>query len=653
MNCNFNKSVFIPATVAIFALVIFSAVFQSEARDVISYLQEQIVYYASWFYVLVVAILMGLCCYLALSRYGDIKLGPDDSTPEYSRMSWFAMLFAAGMGVGLMFFGVAEPVLHFLHPPSAEPQTIAAAKQAMNISFFHWGLSAWSIYAIVGLILAYFGYRHNLPITLRSAFYPIIGKKIYGPIGNLADIFALLGTSFGIATSLGYGVKQVNSGLLFLFDIPVTPLTQITLIIVITVLAAISAFSGVNKGVRILSEFNLIIAALFMVLILFLGPTIYLLQTFVQNTGDYLSGLIAKTFNLYAYQKKHWIGGWTILYWCWWLSWSPFVGMFIARISKGRTIREFLVCVIIIPSLFTLLWMSIFGNAAIYLIMNNMAGNLAEIVEKDSALALFYFLKNFLLSDILSFIAISMLIIFFVTSYDSGAIVLDTLSSKDSFSSPRWQRIYWACVEGLITIVILLVGGLEALQSLTIMSALPFAIILLITCYGLLKALKREERKRELVHSNLKLININTDSEKFAWKNRIDNLLSVPSARKTRDFITKIATPALEEIAKQFQQNNLKVELNKSDDLVFIHVYHGQEIDFIYGIKIVAYNLPNFVLGGTGNNNTNLNKKYFRVEVFLREGSQGRDITGYNQDQIINDCLDQYQSHLHFLNLIR
>ncbi len=313
----------------------FAVALPQTAQTLFGQVQNWIVGNASWFYVLAVALILITVVFLAVSRYGDIKLGPDHSQPDYSNTTWFAMLFSAGMGIGLMFFGVAEPVMHFVAPPVGEPNTVQAAREAMKLTFFHWGLHAWAIYAIVALILAFFCYRHNLPLTLRSALYPLIGERIHGPIGHAVDIFAILGTVFGVATSLGYGVLQINSGLNHLFDVPVGTAVQIALIVGVTALATLSVVTGLDKGIRILSELNLGLAVLLLALVLVLGPTVYLLQTFVQNTGSYLSEIVSKTFNLYAYEPTDWLGGWTLLYWGWWMSWSPFVGMFIARVSRG------------------------------------------------------------------------------------------------------------------------------------------------------------------------------------------------------------------------------------------------------------------------------------------------------------------------------
>ena len=350
-----NPPVFFGAAFLICLLVGMTAAFPDHADRWFNHIQSSIVTNASWFYVAAVALILICVAFLGLSRYGDIKLGPDHAEPDFSFGSWFAMLFSAGMGIGLMFFGVAEPVMHFLSPPVGEPGTVEAAREAMKLTFFHWGLHAWAIYAIVALILAFFGYRHKLPLTLRSALYPMIGDRIYGPIGHAIDIFAILGTVFGVATSLGYGVLQVNSGLNYLFDLPVSREVQVVLIVIISALATLSVATGLEKGIRRLSEFNLILALVLLGLVILVGPTVLLLQMFLQNTGGYLSEIVSKTFNLYAYESSDWMGGWTLLYWAWWLSWSPFVGMFIARISRGRTIREFVTGVLFVPTGFTLL----------------------------------------------------------------------------------------------------------------------------------------------------------------------------------------------------------------------------------------------------------------------------------------------------------
>ena len=431
-----SPPVFYTSAILITALVIFASVLPETAQSFFGDMQAWIVENVSWFYVLAVALILLSTLFMAASRYGDIKLGPDHSQPDYKSSTWFAMLFSAGMGIGLMFFGVAEPVMHFIAPPVGDPNTVQAAREAMKLTFFHWGLHAWAIYAVVALILAFFSYRHGLPLTLRSALYPLIGKRIYGPIGHAVDIFAIISTVLGIATSLGYGVLQINSGFNYLFGLPVGTNVQVFLIVAITALATLSVATGLDKGIRILSEINLSLAVILLVLVLMLGPTALLLKSFVENTGGYLSEIVSNTFNLFAYEPTDWLGGWTLLYWGWWLSWSPFVGMFIARVSRGRTIREFLTGVLLVPTGFTFMWMTVFGNTSINMIMNKGITSLAEQVNADTSLALFAFLEHFPFSSVLSMVAVCMVILFFVTSADSGSLVIDMLASGGNTQTP-------------------------------------------------------------------------------------------------------------------------------------------------------------------------------------------------------------------------
>ncbi len=438
-----NPPVFYGSAVLVAAIVLFTSMFPEGAQELFGSVQGWIVESVSWFYILTLALILLATIFLAASRYGDIKLGPDHSEPDYKNSSWFAMLFSAGMGIGLMFFGVAEPVMHFVAPPVGDPNTIEAAKEAMKLTFFHWGLHAWAVYAIVALILAFFSYRHGLPLTLRSALYPLIGDRIYGPIGHAVDIFAIISTILGIATSLGYGVLQINSGFNYLFGLPIGTNIQVVLIISITALATLSVVTGLDKGVKRLSELNLILAVILLTLVLVLGPTALLLKSFVENTGGYLSEIVNKTFNLYAYDPTDWIGGWTLLYWGWWISWSPFVGMFIARVSRGRTIRQFITGILLVPTGFTFMWMTVFGNSAIYMIMKEGMTSLADTVSADSSLALFAFLEHFPFSTLLSMVAVCMVILFFVTSADSGSLVIDMLASGGQTETPVWQRIFF------------------------------------------------------------------------------------------------------------------------------------------------------------------------------------------------------------------
>ncbi len=656
MSSKLNKQVFFTSSGIIILLTLFASIFPKVADNFFKNLQNVIVQNGSWFYVLTVAIILITVLYLAISKYGDIKLGPDHSKADYSYLSWFAMLFSAGMGIGLMFFGVAEPVMHFLNPPVGEGSTIESAKEALRITFFHWGLHAWAIYAIVAIILAFFSYRHNLPLTLRSALYPLIGDKIYGPIGHAVDIFAVIGTLFGVATSLGYGVLQVNTGLNYLWDIPVSPTSQVILIIGITALATLSVTTGLDKGIKILSEINLVLAVLLLLFVLVAGNTIFLLQAYVQNVGDYASNLLKSTFNLFAYQKTDWIGGWTILYWAWWISWSPFVGLFIARISRGRTIREFTLGVLLVPTGFTLMWMTFFGNSAISLILDDGLIQFGQIVKDNVPVAIFAFLEHFSFSGLTSIVATIMVIVFFVTSSDSGSMVIDMLCSNGNDNTPIWQRVYWAVGEGVIASILILVGGLSALQTMTIASALPFSIVLLIACYGLMKALRVDIAKKEsLLYSPTQ---ITTTSNTADWDARLSNIIDFPSKNNVKRFIQKIAYPAITDVAEELKKHELDVSINESDDGISLTVFLGEEgnfgenKNFIYKVKVVPRVKPSFAIEEKEEAERTEEELYYCAVVHLIEGGQDYDIMGWSKDGIRNDIVDHYQKHMHFIHLL-
>ncbi len=658
MEKKLNKNVFFISSGLILALALYASIFPDNANDFFQKLQSTIVENGSWFYVLTVAIILITVLYLAFSKYGDIKLGPDHSTADYSYLSWFAMLFSAGMGIGLMFFGVAEPVMHFLNPPVGEGGEVEAAREAMKITFFHWGLHAWAIYAIVAIILAFFSYRHNLPLTLRSALYPIIGDKIYGPIGHTVDIFAVIGTLFGVATSLGYGVLQVNTGLNYLWDIPVNTTSQVVLIIGITILATISVTTGLNKGIKKLSELNILLAVILLGFILLAGPTIFLLKAYIQNIGIYASNLLNSTFNLYAYEKTDWIGGWTILYWAWWISWSPFVGLFIARISRGRTIREFTLGVLLVPTGFTLMWMTFFGNSAINLILNEGVVALGNTVSSDVTLALFAFLENFSFSGITSFLATIMVIVFFVTSADSGSMVIDMLCSNGNNNTPIWQRVYWAVGEGVIASILIIAGGLAALQTMTIASALPFSIILLVATYGLMKALRVDIAKKESLQYNV--TPFTPSQTKDNWDTRLSNIINYPSKTNVKKFIQNIAKPAFMDIETQLKKHdfNAIIKEDKKNEKITLIVNigekgnFGENKNFIYEVKLVERTKPNFAQDEKDNFERDEHELYYCAEVHLIEGGQDYDIMGWSKEGVRNDIVDHYQKHMHFIHLL-
>lgn len=486
-------------------LILFIAgtlLFPNTAETVFSSTLDSITKNAGWFMIVTANIFVGAALYFAFSKYGTLKIGGAEAKPEFSRFSWYAMLLSAGMGIGLLFWSVAEPISH-LNTPSPMFGGLAsgsaqAAQAAMTTTFFHWGIHPWAIYSVVALGLAFFAYNRGLPLTIRSIFYPIIGNKIYGFWGNLIDILSVLATLTGLATSLGLGVSQVNAGLNHLFGVPISTPVQVGLIFSITGLATISVILGLDGGVKRLSELNMILAGIFLLFVLIAGPTVYIMSGFTQNLGSYMSTFIQMSFWTEAFGTSNWQGGWTIFYWAWWISWSPFVGMFIARISKGRTVREFLLGVMLIPSAVSFLWMSVFGGTAIFQELNGLA-RIAEAVKVDASIALFEMVDSLPLSNILSVIGIVLVIVFFVTSSDSGSLVVDQLTSGGKTDSPTSQKVFWAVMEGVVAATLLIGGGLTALQTASIITGLPFAGILLVMIYSLHAGLKQEYEIEEAV----------------------------------------------------------------------------------------------------------------------------------------------------------
>ncbi|MFP4107486.1 MAG: BCCT family transporter [Desulfonatronovibrio sp.] len=645
-----NPPVFFGSAGIIIIFIIFTLIDPGRASDVFGSIQNWIVQTAGWFYILAVATFLLFVVFLGLSRYGDIKLGPDHSSPDYTYISWFAMLFSAGMGIGLMFFGVAEPVMHYLNPPVGDAGTIEAAREAMKITFFHWGVHAWAIYAVVAISLAYFSYRHGLPLTIRSAFYPLIGERIYGPVGHTVDILAVFGTMFGVATSLGLGVMQINSGLEYLFGVPNSIMIQIILIIIITAIATVSVVLGLDGGIRRLSELNMVLAITIVAFVLIAGPTIFLLQAFTQNVGTYVADLISMTFNLYAYEPTGWLGGWTLFYWGWWISWSPFVGMFIARVSKGRTIREFVMGVLMVPVGFTFMWMTFFGNTALHMILVDGITQLGDAVAADTTVALFQFFEHLPFSTIASLLATTLVVTFFVTSSDSGSLVVDMLTSGGEEDAPVWQRIFWASAEGVVAAVLLLAGGLGALQTATIASALPFTVIMVFMCWGLFRALRIDAVKKNALQTATIMPAAMTAG---SWKKHLKTLVYQPGKNEVEQFIQNTVKPALTEFKDELRKRNLEARIQEGDDgRVWLEVLHQEEIDFFYSVRPRPYIPPAFALSDTRKKQTE-KTRFYRAEVHLKEGGQDYDIMNWSKEQIINDILNQYNRHLQFLDEVR
>lgn len=646
--------VFIPAVVAIFLMVIGTISQPELAAQFFTDLLNFVTRTFGWFYMLAVAFFLLFIVIIALSRWGEIKLGPDHAEPQYSFISWFSMLFAAGYGVALLFFGVAEPVLHYASPPAGAAETVNSAKQAMQISFFHWGFHIWAIYGLVGLILAYFAYRHGLPLTMRSALYPLIGDRIYGPIGHMVDVFAIFGTLFGIGTTLGLSVTQINAGMNYLWpSIPISHIVQVISIVLITAMATVSVVAGLDKGIRNLSLFNIIMVVALLLFVFFTGPTLFILEAFLQNTGSYLNNIVERTFNLQAYTRSDWIGNWTLFIFGWTIAWSPFVGLFIAKISRGRTIRQFVIGVMLVPTFFTFFWFSVFGDTALHMIMNEGYTQLIGQVKEDHAIALFKMLEYLPFTSITSFLAVILIVVFFITSADSGSLVIDSLAAGGAVNTPVWQRIFWASSQGTVAAVLLLAGGLQALQSMTVASALPFTFIIIISAIGIWRALTIESH-HETASQKQAHIQTHSNTPPNLWQRRLSQLVRFPSIQLVSEFMSSTVLNAMHQVSEALVEEgwNAIVEDDPSHNRVYLKVTRDDAIIFIYEIRLITYDTPEYALlrSFEGKNNPHP-PQYGRAEVFLRQGGQSYDIYGYNQQSIIRDILDHFEKYLNFLHI--
>ncbi|BAN46643.1 choline BCCT transporter BetT [Metapseudomonas resinovorans] len=608
-----------------------------------------------WYYFLAATLYVAFVLVIAFSRFGDIRLGPDHARPEFNLFTWGAMLFAAGIGIDLMFFSVAEPVTHLLAPPEGEAGTLEAARQGVAWTLFHYGITGWSMYALMGAALGYFAYRHGLPLSIRSALYPIFGQRIHGPLGHGVEIAAALGTVFGIATSLGIGVVQLNYGLKFMFDIPEGILPQALLILLSVMMATLSTVSGVNKGIRRLSELNVLLAIALIGFVLFSGDTVFLLNGLVLNIGDYLSGFAGMTLNTFAFDRPvDWLNGWTLFFWAWWVAWAPFVGLFLARISRGRTLREFVVGTLVIPFTFTLVWISIFGNSALDVVLAGNAefGRVAmELPER----AFYSLLAEYPWVGFSTLLATLTGLLFYVTSADSGALVLGNFTSrlKDPASdAPSWLRIFWSLAIGLLTLAMLMVGGVPTLQNATVIMGLPFSFVIFFIMAGLYRALRLEVLRQDsrqhglagYLSARLQPVGVAAPD----WEQRLVRAITQPGREQASQMLEAVCRPALAEVCSALRRQGLPAQLRDSpateDGLprLVLDAPCGEAAPFHYEIRVSEAAMPTYVAAdGAG--------RYCRLEVHLAEGGQGYNLWGFSREQVIADVLDQYERHLHYL----
>ncbi|MFV0132091.1 choline BCCT transporter BetT [Streptomyces sp. HMX87] len=652
--------VFVGSAVLVLAVSIWAIVTPSGAEEAIGVAVDRISSWFGWYYFLAATLYLVFVVFIGVSKYGTIKLGPKHYKPDYGLFAWAAMLFAAGIGIDLMFFSVAGPVSHYLAPPEGDPETVEAARQAVVWTLFHYGITGWAMYALMGMVLGYFAFRYRLPLAIRSALYPIIGRRIHGRIGDTVDLAAILGTVFGISVSLGIGVVQLNYGLQVLFDVPEGLPAQIALIGVAVVMATVSAVAGVDRGIRRLSQLNVLLAVLLMLFILVVGEPIRLLNSLVQNVGDYVSSFPSMTLNTFAYdQPTEWLDAWTLFFWAWWIAWAPFVGLFLARISRGRTLRQFVAATLIIPFLFTGLFLAVFGNSALFVVRdgNTAFGQTAMTSPEQGFYGLLDQYPGALFSaGLATFVGL----LLYVTSADSGALVMGNLSSdlpSPVTDAKPWLRIFWAVTTGLLTLAMLIVGGVQALTDATIIMGLPFSFVMFLIMAGLYLALRTERMRDEAQITTLPgslsgRTTFHGPPGAPNWRRRLARAMAFPGRRAATRFVDEVCRPAFGDVAQELRQQGAEAEflegVHPDNGLahVGLRVPIGTNDEFVYQVWPVETPTPGFATRSVTTHDT-----YVRFEVQLAEGNQGYDVMGYTKEQLIADILDQYERHLEFLRL--
>ncbi|WP_452218665.1 BCCT family transporter [Lacinutrix undariae] len=642
------KGVFLPSILFILLISITSIVYPEMADYILNIIKNFIFVNLNWVYIWAVTFFVIFLIYLLFSKYGKIRLGNNDSRPEHSFFSWMSMLFAAGMGIGLMYFGVAEPMQHYASEVFGLEHYVNPAKNAQLYTFFHWGVHAWAIYAVVGLSLAYFSYRLKLPLSLRSCFYPLLKDKINGKWGDVIDVFALCSTFFGITTTLGFGVVQINSGLQILNIVPDTSFFyQIIIVGVLVSLAIASSLTGLDKGIKLFSNINVILVVCLLLFVLIVGPTVFLIGSFTEGLGNYITNFFNLTFDTHVYEEETlpWFYDWTILYWAWWISWSPYVGLFIAKISKGRTISEFIVAVLLIPSLFNFIWMTVFGNSAIWYDANVANGALSQLASNPDVL-MFRFLEYLPFSTVASFMTILIVIIFFVTSADSGIFVMNNIATKNALKSPKWQTILWGVLMAVLALLLLNAGGLKALQSMTLITALPFSVIMILFIISLVKALAIDQSYYDRTFSKTTV-----PWSGSLWKNRLKQIVATKDRASIDIFINTVVKEAFTDLKTEFAANgiNATVSYQQNPTTIELEIKHSMVNNFIYGVtttskKVATYfgdedNLPEVQKDGT-----------FYPKVYFGDTRESYDIQYFTKKELISDVLKNYDRFLDIIS---
>lgn len=658
-----NKPVFIASGILIVGFVLWSAIFPGQAETVIFGSMDWIGRTFGWYYVLTAALIVIFVLAVALSKFGDIRLGPDHSRPQFSLFTWASMLFAAGIGVDLMFFAISGPATNFLTPPDNEPLSAEAARMAPVWTIFHYGIPGWSMYALMGIALGLAAYRYHLPLSIRSALAPLLGKRIKGAAGDTVDVVATIGTIFGIGTSLGIGVVFLNYGLSSLFDIPNNITVWTALIVVSVAIATISAVSGVDKGIRRLSELNVFLALGLLLYILLNGDTAQLLKQLVQNAGDSIARLPTMLFDTFGYTTgaadypaDQWLQDWTIFFWAWWIAWAPFVGLFLTRISRGRTLREFIIGVLIVPPGFILLFISIFSNSALAHFQAGDEAFLNEAVEVPES-GFFNLLSQYPGATFLIGLAVLVGLLFYVTSADSGSLVMANMTSYatrgDSDGAP-WLRIFWAVVIGALTLAMLLVDGVYTLQAATVLIGLPFSVVMYLLMASVLKVLRAEKRSMDSQALTMASRSMSGSAgyDGRDWKERLARRVHFPTRDDAVAFMNDVAAPAVREVAAELKKLGSDVTLvedvNEETQLPFINLTmsFADQDEFKYQLVPLAYEVPSYASSAAKEQ-----EYFYRVEVFTARGTRGHNIIGYTHEQVIQDVISFFDRHLVYMDM--
>lgn len=649
-----NWSVLLISSVVILAFSIWAMLIPEHASTTMKMAVDWIATNLGWYYVLTMTLVIGFVLWVAFSKEGDVRIGPDHSRPQYKLVTWVAMLFAAGVGIDMLFYSVTGPVVQYLHPPSGEGSSAAAMQNAVVWTMFHYGIAGWAMYALLGMAMGYFSYRWGMPLSIRAALYPLLGKRVRGPLGDGISIIALVGTVFGVATSMGIGVVLLSVGFSLIFGLEQGIALQIWLVIGAVLLTIAATTSGVDRGIRWIAELNLWSAVAMMVYILVTGQTAFLLNALVENIGQFIVTFPARTLQTFAYEPggSEWMSGWTLFFWAFWLAWGPFVGVFLARISRGRTLREFVIAAVTAPVLCDFIIVSLFGNSALFQVIQGNT-TFAELAVQSPEQGWYALLGMFPGATFLIWLATLSGLLFYLTSANSGAMVMSNFSATipdPSHDGPSWLRIFWAVLTAVLTVAMLLAGGVTTMEYATLIFALPVTIIAYLVMGSFYKVLRMERAEREgRVLRRPSMAPIGGHVPERSWKQRLEQLRSYPSLRQVTQFLDRTVRPALDEVGAEFSNQGYTIERDTVSNAngieePLLRVSMDAFRDFYYHVAIVEAPVPMF----SGRMSREIDV-YYRLEVYTQTGSGGYDLMGLTKQQVIDDALERYEAHLAFL----